>query len=151
MRKVIANEWMTLDGVVQAPSYPDEDVTGGFRHGGWHTRYFDDLSMNWVIENVRGAGGYLLGRGTYEIFAAHWPTAPQVLGILVRRVALTELLGPLLTGILWGRPRSVASHASDLAKREMASPHLIVPEISGPRRVVAVAGPACVRTLRSLR
>ena len=77
MRKVIANEWMTLDGVVQAPSNADEDVTGGFGHGGWHTRYFDDLSMNWVIENVRGAGGYLLGRGTYEIFAAHWPNAPE--------------------------------------------------------------------------
>lgn len=77
MRKVIANEWMSLDGVVQAPSYPDEDRTGGFEHGGWHTRYFDELSMNWVVENVRGAGGYLLGRGTYEIFAAHWPTAPE--------------------------------------------------------------------------
>jgi dihydrofolate reductase len=77
MRKVIANEWMTLDGVVQAPSYADEDLTGGFEHGGWHARYFDDLSMNWVIENVRGAGGYLLGRGTYEIFAAHWPNAPE--------------------------------------------------------------------------
>jgi dihydrofolate reductase len=77
MRKVIANEWMSLDGVVQAPSYPDEDRTGGFEHGGWHTRYFDEPSMNWVVENVRGAGGYLLGRGTYEIFAAHWPTAPE--------------------------------------------------------------------------
>jgi hypothetical protein len=49
MRKVIANEWMTLDGVVQAPSYADEDVTGGFQHGGWHPRYFDDLSMAWVL------------------------------------------------------------------------------------------------------
>ncbi len=77
MRKVIVNEWMTLDGVVQAPSYADEDLTGGFGHGGWHTRYFDDLSMNWVIENVRGAGGFLLGRGTYEMFAAHWPNAPE--------------------------------------------------------------------------
>jgi dihydrofolate reductase len=77
MRKVIANEWMTLDGVIQAPSYADEDVTGGFGHGGWHSRYFDDQSMNWVIENVRGAGGYLLGRGTYEIFAAYWPNAAE--------------------------------------------------------------------------
>ncbi|MFB9236250.1 dihydrofolate reductase family protein [Plantactinospora siamensis] len=102
MRKVIANEWMTLDGVVQAPSYPDEDTTGGFRHGGWHARYFDDVSMNWVIENVRGAGGYLLGRGTYEIFAAHWPAAPQEqqvlaepLNTLPKYVASTTLRAPL--------------------------------------------------------
>ena len=102
MRKVIANEWMTLDGVVQAPSYADEDVTGGFGHGGWHARYFDDLSMNWVIENVRGAGGYLLGRGTYEIFAAHRPNAPQEqqmlaepLNALPKYVASTTLEEPL--------------------------------------------------------
>ena len=102
MRKVIANEWMTLDGVVQAPSYADEDVTSGFAYGGWHTRYFDDLSMNWVTENVRGAGGYLLGRGTYELFAAHWPNAPaeqQVLGeplnALPKYVASTTLDEPL--------------------------------------------------------
>ncbi|WP_433288190.1 dihydrofolate reductase family protein [Micromonospora sp. CA-244673] len=102
MRKVIANVWMTLDGVVQSPSYPDEDASGGFGHGGWHARYFDELSMNWVIENVRGAGGYLLGRGTYEIFAAHWPNAPrdqQVLAepfnTLPKYVASTTLPGPL--------------------------------------------------------
>ena len=102
MRRVIANEWMTLDGVVQAPSYPDEDVSGGFGHGGWHSRYFDDLSMNWVIESVRGAGGYLLGRGTYEIFAAHWPKAPaeqqvlaEPLNTLPKYVASTTLDEPL--------------------------------------------------------
>jgi dihydrofolate reductase len=102
MRRVIANEWITLDGVVQSPSYADEDVTGGFCHGGWHSRYFDDLSMNWVIENVRGAGGYLLGRGTYEIFAAHWPDAPQdqqvlagPLNALPKYVASTTLEEPL--------------------------------------------------------
>jgi dihydrofolate reductase len=102
MRKVIANEWMTLDGVVQAPSYPDEDVTGGFGHGGWHARYFDDLSMKWVIESVLGAGGYLLGRGTYEIFAAHWPKAPEEqqmlaepLNTLPKYVASTTLDEPL--------------------------------------------------------
>lgn len=102
MRKVIASEWMTLDGVVQAPSYADEDMTGGFGHGGWHTRYLDDLSMNWVIENVRDAGGYLLGRGTYEIFAAQWPSAPEEqqvlaepLNTLPKYVASTTLDEPL--------------------------------------------------------
>jgi len=58
MRKLIANEWMSLDGVVQAPSYADEDMTGGFAHGGWHARYFDDRSMDWVIDSVTGAGGF---------------------------------------------------------------------------------------------
>jgi dihydrofolate reductase len=93
MRKLIANEWMTLDGVVQSPSYADEDVSGGFTHGGWHARYFDDLSMNWVMENVRGAGGYLLGRGTYEIFAAHWPKV--VLGLVDE---LRLMIDPVVAG-----------------------------------------------------
>jgi dihydrofolate reductase len=102
MRKVIANEWMTLDGVVQAPAYADEDTTGGFEHGGWHTRYFDERSMRWVIENVGGAGGFLLGRGTYEMFAAHWPNASEEeqalaepLNALPKYVASTTLSEPL--------------------------------------------------------
>jgi hypothetical protein len=49
MRKIIVNEWMTLDGVVQAPGYADEDTTGGFEHGGWHLRHFDDISRKWVV------------------------------------------------------------------------------------------------------
>jgi dihydrofolate reductase len=75
MRKVIAFEWMSLDGVVQAPANPNEDVSGGFTHGGWHIPYFDAQSMKWVLDNVSQAGGYLLGRRTYEMFAAHWPNA----------------------------------------------------------------------------
>ena len=77
MRKVIADEWMTLDGVIQAPGQADEDRTGGFRHGGWHVGYFDDIAQRWVVDSVVKAGGFLLGRRTYEIFAAHWPNASE--------------------------------------------------------------------------
>jgi dihydrofolate reductase len=77
MRKVIANEFMTLDGVAQAPGAADEDASGGFEHGGWHLRYFDELSQRWVLEGIVEAGGFLLGRRTYEIFAAYWPNAPD--------------------------------------------------------------------------
>jgi len=77
MRKVIVSEWMSLDGVVQAPAYTDEDTSGGFKHGGWHLRYFEARSMKWVVETVSGAGGFLLGRRTYNVFAAHWPKASQ--------------------------------------------------------------------------
>ena len=102
MRKLIASEWMSLDGVVQAPAYPDEDVSGGFKHGGWHVRYFEDRSMQWVVDSVTQAGGYLLGRGTYERFAAHWPNASEQEQVLARPlntlpkyVASTTLEGPL--------------------------------------------------------
>ena len=102
MRKVIACEWMSLDGVVQAPAYPDEDPTGGFKHGGWHVRYFDDDSMKWVLENVTRAGGFLLGRRTYDTFATHWPNASaeeqplaRPLNTLPKYVASRTLKAPL--------------------------------------------------------
>jgi dihydrofolate reductase len=77
MRKLIADEWMTLDGVMQAPGQADEDTTGGFQHGGWHVGYFDDIAQRRVVDSVAKAGGFLLGRRTYEIFAAHWPNASE--------------------------------------------------------------------------
>ena len=84
MRNVIVLEWMTLDGVVQGPGAVDEDTTGGFKHGGWHLRYFDDLSRNWMVENLTQAGGFLLGRRTYEGFAVHWPNASDEEQVIAR-------------------------------------------------------------------
>lgn len=103
MRSVIVQEWVSLDGVVQAPGSPDEDKSGGFRHGGWHLPYFDDMSRNWVLQNLTEAGGYLLGRRTYENFAGHWPNASaeeqviaQPLNTKPKYVASTTLKEPLV-------------------------------------------------------
>jgi dihydrofolate reductase len=102
MRKIIVNEWMTLDGVVQAPGHADEDRTGGFEHGGWHLEYFDDTSRKWVVDGYAEAGGFLLGRRTYESLAAYWPNAPeeeqavaQPLNTLPKYVASRTLTDPL--------------------------------------------------------
>ena len=102
MRTLIVNEWMTLDGVVQAPGQPDEDRSGGFAHGGWHMPYFDDLSRNWVVEGYAEAGGFLLGRRTYELLASYWPHASEEeqviaepLNTLPKYVASTTLTEPL--------------------------------------------------------
>jgi dihydrofolate reductase len=102
MRKVIILEWMTLDGVVQGPGAADEDTTGGFKHGGWHLRYFDDLSRKWMVHNLTEAGGFLLGRRTYEGFAAYWPNASdeeqviaEPLNTKPKYVASTTLTAPL--------------------------------------------------------
>jgi dihydrofolate reductase len=77
MRDVIVSDWITLDGVVQAPAYPDEDTSDGFAHGGWHMGYVDEGVMQRVVENVSSAGAYLLGRRTYQNFAAYWPNAGE--------------------------------------------------------------------------
>jgi dihydrofolate reductase len=77
MRKVVVVEWMTLDGVVQAPGDPDEDRDGGFEHGGWHLPYFDDTSREWVVQGYAEAGGFLFGRRTYQNLAAYWPNASE--------------------------------------------------------------------------
>ena len=71
MRPLIVNTFMSLDGVMQAPGGPQEDPTGGFGLGGWAAPYFDEQ----MIERMAESAPYelLLGRGTYEIFAAHWP------------------------------------------------------------------------------
>jgi dihydrofolate reductase len=71
MRKLIVNTFMSLDGVMQSPGGPDEDPTGGFTLGGWGVNYFNDEMMERMAESAPYE--LLLGRGTYEIFAAHWP------------------------------------------------------------------------------
>jgi dihydrofolate reductase len=71
MRTLAVNSFISLDGVMQSPGGPDEDPSGGFAYGGWGVPHFDDQMM----EEIGRSGPYelLLGRGTYEIFAAHWP------------------------------------------------------------------------------
>ena len=73
MRKLVAISNMTLDGVTQAPGGPDEDPTGGFELGGWAVGYFDDALMEEIRSAMETPFDLVLGRKTYEIFAAHWP------------------------------------------------------------------------------
>ncbi|MEO3432193.1 dihydrofolate reductase family protein [Inquilinus sp. CAU 1745] len=75
MRKVIVGAFTSLDGIMQAPGGPDEDPVGGFDHGGWATSYFDESMGEAVEEMFARPFDLLLGRKTYDIFAAHWPYA----------------------------------------------------------------------------
>ncbi|HJQ92863.1 MAG TPA: dihydrofolate reductase family protein [Candidatus Thermoplasmatota archaeon] len=75
MGKLIVDQFMTLDGVVQAPGGPDEDRSGGFAHGGWQAPYLDQGSLAVIVEEIERNEALLLGRRTYEIFAGYWPKA----------------------------------------------------------------------------
>jgi len=72
MRKIIVLEFITLDGVMQAPGGPEEDTSGGFKFGGWSAPYWDDASDK-LMQNQMAPADLLLGRKTFEIFSSYWP------------------------------------------------------------------------------
>ncbi len=77
MRKLIVSTFLTLDGVMQAPGGPGEDDSGGFAHGGWSVNYWDE-QMGQVMDEALSPGfDLVLGRTTYDIFAAYWPHASE--------------------------------------------------------------------------
>ena len=73
MRKLIVQSFITLDGVIQAPGGPEEDTSGGFTHGGWQAPYLDEFLGKILDEELGEPFDLLLGRKTFEIFAAYWP------------------------------------------------------------------------------
>ena len=94
MGKLIVTEFVTLDGVAQAPGGPDEDRDDGFVHGGWQAPLMDQDSGGVVFEQARNMDALLLGRKTYEIFADYWPNASEEMPF---------------TGLLNGVPKYVGS------------------------------------------
>lgn len=73
MAKIVVSEFLTLDGVMQGPGGADEDRSNGFDKGGWQLAYPDATLGKFVLDGLTGAGSFLLGRLTYDIFAAYWP------------------------------------------------------------------------------
>jgi dihydrofolate reductase len=95
MRKLVVNTFLTLDGVMQAPGGPEEDTTGGFTEGGWSVTLWDDKMMDVMGASFAKPFDLVLGRGTYEIFAAHWPhtddPGAEALNNATKHVASTKL------------------------------------------------------------
>jgi dihydrofolate reductase len=102
MRELVVHTFLTLDGVMQAPGGPEEDPSGGFEHGGWSVGYWDEEIENAMGEAMSTPFDLVLGRKTYEIFAAHWPL-------------VTDENDPLATS-LNSKPKYVASRTLDKAE-----------------------------------
>ena len=119
MRKLGVFEFATLDGVMQAPSGPEEDRRGGFEHGGWVMPYLDEVTASVGLEGMAASGGLLLGRVTYEVMAAYWPSAPaedpfaEGINNLPKFVVSTTLQEPLA----WNNSRLIKGDiAEEVAK-----------------------------------
>ena len=94
MRKITASTFVSLDGVMQAPGGPTEDPSGGFPYGGWLPPFFDDTVGAFVGEAMGQDYDLLLGRKTYEIFAAHWGRSGDEMGALFTAIAKYVAAGP---------------------------------------------------------
>jgi dihydrofolate reductase len=77
MRKIIAVEFITMDGVMQAPGGSKEDTAEGFEYGGWMSPYFDEAGGKEMEIQMKETSALLLGRKTYDIFASYWPQNPE--------------------------------------------------------------------------
>jgi dihydrofolate reductase len=118
MRPLVVTQFLTLDGVVQAPGGPDEDPSGGFAHGGWLVPHADEVMMDQMVEWFSTAQDFLFGRGTYEIFAAWWPKAPteddpiaRALNALPKHVASRTL-----TSVEWDGARLIEGDVVDAVR-----------------------------------
>jgi dihydrofolate reductase len=131
VRDLIVVEYMSLDGVIQAPGFAGEDPEGGFAHGGWTEGFMAD-HRRYNSRLYPTAGAFLLGRRTYEIFAAYWPTVTDqrdriahALNNRPKYVASTTLRAPTWPGttVLAG---DVAEEVANLKQGPGGEPIVVV-------------------------
>ncbi len=120
-RKIIAITHVTLDGVMQAPGGPEEDSSNGFTHGGWSAPYGDDAAGQVIGEIIAGEFGLLLGRRTYDIFAAYWPNHnDNPIGKAFNK-ATKYVVTRTLNQLDWKNSQKIAGDAVDGVRRLKAS------------------------------
>jgi dihydrofolate reductase len=120
VRKLKVTTFVTLDGVMQAPGGPEEDPSGGFTHGGWSAGYWDDQMGQVMTEFMGRPFDLLLGRKTYEIFAAYWPHSTEP-GAELLNDSRKHVASRTLRRVDWNNSTlikgDVAKYVSDLKKQ----------------------------------
>jgi dihydrofolate reductase len=129
MRKLIVAEQISLDGVIQSPGAPAEDPSGNFRLGGWVVPYADEATGQYVQGLLSQPFELLLGRRTYDIWAAHWPHVPA---------------GHAIADVFNSVPKHVATHRSDTL--DWQNSHALGSDLAGAIRVLKQQGGANLLT-----
>jgi dihydrofolate reductase len=117
MRKLVVNTFATLDGVMQAPGGPEEDRGGGFEYGGWSVGYWDETMGQWMGESMGKPFDLLLGRKTYEVFAAHWPNARDEPGAEQLNAAKKYVASRTLRSVDWENAELLAGDVAEATAR----------------------------------
>jgi dihydrofolate reductase len=101
MRKLVVTAFLTLDGVMQAPGGPEEDTSEDFAHGGWSVNYWDDQVAGAMDKLMGKPFDLVIGRKTYEIFAASWPHMTEEQGAKPMNDATKHVASRTLTSLEW--------------------------------------------------
>ena len=128
MRRLLVNTFLTLDGVMQAPGGPEEDRSGGFDHGGWSVNYWDERMGEVMGEALSRPFALVLGRRTYDIFAAHWPHASEEEGAATFNEATKYVASRSNPTLEWANSELIEGDAAEgvAALKEEDGPELQV-------------------------
>ena len=113
MRKLIVNTFLTLDGVMQGPGGPGEDDSGGFGYGGWSVNYWDEQMDHVMSAAMSTPFALVLGRKTYDIFAAYWPDAPDKAGGKLLNEATKYVASRRRPALEWGNSVLIEGDAAE--------------------------------------
>lgn len=128
MRRLITSTFVSLDGVVQAPGGPEEDVGGGFSLGGWTVPYFDESVGHFMDELMGHPFDLVLGRRTYDVFAGFWPTAGEQEGAKPLNEAVKHVASRGRPELTWERSQLIEGDVVEgvRALKEQDGPELQV-------------------------
>ncbi len=123
MRRIVVSEFVSLDGVMQAPGGPEEDTSSGFKHGGWSFKFRDDQVPKYKLDELSASDALLLGRKTYEIFAGYWPKAKDVVGFADKMNNLTKhVVSTTLKKVDWNNSRLIKTNVPEEVGRLKQQP-----------------------------
>ncbi len=139
MRQIIVGTFLSLDGVMQAPGGPEEDPTGQFRFGGWTVPYWDETLSVVLGESFSHPFDLLLGRRTYDIFAAYWPmieTDPDAPGFVLGEGDIARSFNKARKYVATHRPDSLSWENSESLGNDIVASLKIMKAGDGPNLLV---------------
>jgi dihydrofolate reductase len=117
MGRIVVSEFVSLDGVMQAPGGPEEDTRGSFKHGGWIFKFRDDQDPKYKLDELFASDALLLGRVTYEIFASYWPKAKDAVGFADKMNNMPKhVVSTTLKKVDWNNSRLIKANVGEEVK-----------------------------------